>query len=246
MKKAAITLLTLLTLLAACEGDREHLAEAIRKGDSVPFLHSVGVSTLISDSGVVRYKLIAEEWDMYKNDSTLQETWKFMKGAFMQRFDKSMKVDLYAQADTVYYHNKYLWEMRGRVVIHNADGTIIRSEELFYDEREHYIWSNLFTHIEQKDREIEGYSFRSNEDMTDYKITNTHGSFLRKTKEQKEQEERERQEAMKTGNAKGNRPDSTLAPTSPQTTQQTTQQPNVAPSAPGKLEAEMRRRGRST
>ena len=53
-----------LTSTLSCSEAVEHTAEAINSQDSLPFMHSVGVSTLISDSGVIRYHLVAEEWDI--------------------------------------------------------------------------------------------------------------------------------------------------------------------------------------
>ena len=247
MRTTTLTMLLIL-ILCSCTENKEHVADAISSKDSLLFMRATGVSTLISDSGVVRYKLIAENWDVC-NDSIPGNpaTWKFMQGAFLQRFDQNNKVDLYAQADTVYYHKQHLWEMRGRVVINNADGTIIKSEELFYDESDHYMWSNMFTHIEQPDREIEGYSFRSNDKMTDYQITNTRGSFDREAKQRREEEAKQKEEeAQKQAESQrqkdeGNNPNNGLPPS----TQSQQHEPNVAPSAPGKLEAEMRRRGRT-
>lgn len=181
-----IILIMYALLALACEGEQGHSAPAIDDNDSLPFMHATGVSTLISDSGVVRYKLVAEEWDIYNQQQP--PTWSFMKGAFIQRFDHQMHVDLYGQADTVYYRQQHLWEMRGRVSIRNAEGLVVRTEELFYDEQEHRMWSNVFTRLTTPDRDIEGDTFRAKDDMTEYYITNSKGSFpMNKDKEEESQ-----------------------------------------------------------
>ena len=111
-----MALATALTM--SCEGEKEHMAEAINDSDSLPMMHSTGINTLISDSGVMRYRMMAEEWDIY-NSTGRPATWKFMKGLFMERFDEHFHIDLFVQADTAYLHEQRTWELRGRVVIRN-------------------------------------------------------------------------------------------------------------------------------
>lgn len=163
-----------LLLLAACEGERDHLAQAVNENDSLPFLRSKGISTLISDSGVIRYKLVAEEWDIHTH--TQPATWKFNKGLLMERFDEDFHIDLYVQADTAYLHQQRTWELRGRVVIRNAEGTLFHTEELFWDMDEHQMWNTTFMRITTPERELQGTHFRSNEQMTDYYVANSSGA----------------------------------------------------------------------
>lgn len=162
-------------LFSACGDDRKQVAAAISKNDSTAFMRSRGISTLISDSGVLRYKLVAEEWDIHTN--TVPPTWKFMKGMLMERFDESFHIDLHVEADTAYLHEQRLWELRGRVVIRNIEGTLFRTEELFWDMNEHRMWSTQYMRIKTPERELEGTDFRSNEQMTDYYISNSAGAF---------------------------------------------------------------------
>ena len=159
----------------SCSGEQEHIAAAIDENDSLAFMRSRGISTLISDSGVMRYKLVAEEWDIYTN--TTPPSWKFMKGLLMERFDEGFHIDLHVEADTAYQHEQRLWELRGRVVIHNVEGTLFRTEELFWDMNEHEMWSTKYMRIKTTDQELEGTDFRSNEQMTDYYVSNSIGAF---------------------------------------------------------------------
>ena len=167
--------LIFIILIASCSGDQEHIAAAVNEADSLAFMRSRGISTLISDSGVIRYKLVAEEWDIYTN--TNPPSWKFMKGMLMERFDESFHIDLHVQADTAYLHEQRLWELRGRVVIRNIEGTLFRTEELFWDMNKHEMWSTQYMRIKTTDQELEGTDFRSNEQMTDYYVSNSVGAF---------------------------------------------------------------------
>lgn len=166
-------------LLFSCNGEVEHPAASVHAEDSLPFMHSRGINTLISDSGVMRYHMVAEEWDIYtsgKNNNG-PSTWKFKKGLLMERFDENFHVDLYVQADTAYLHNQKMWELRGRVVIRNTRNEIFKTEELFWDMDLHEMWSHKFIRIITPERKLQGYGFRSNETMTRYWITNSSGAF---------------------------------------------------------------------
>ena len=166
----------LLCCLIACGGEVEHTAEAITDADSLPFMHSVGINTLISDSGVMRYRLVAEEWDIYMSDGK-QPTWKFNKGLLMLRLDNKFHVDLYVQADTAYLHEQRLWELRGRVRVRNIEGTVFNTEMLYWDLREHEMWNHCPMEIITPERTLHGTEFRSNEDMTRYNVRNSVGDF---------------------------------------------------------------------
>ena len=163
-------------LILSCGGETEHMAEAVSDSDSLPMMHSTGINTLISDSGVMRYRMVAEEWDIYSTPSR-PATWKFMKGLFMERFDEHFHIDLFVQADTAYLHEQRVWELRGRVVIRNIKNEVFHTEELFWDMTEHEMWSHQHMRITTPERELEGTEFRSNEQMTRYSVSNSAGAF---------------------------------------------------------------------
>ena len=69
--------------------------------------------------------------------------------------------------------------MRGRVTILTKQGLRFSSEELYWDEDKHEIWSNKYSHLVTPDREMQGTRFRSDEQMTHYEVYNGKGSFSR-------------------------------------------------------------------
>ena len=164
------------SIASSCEGKKEHTASDVNEADSLPFMHARGVNTLISDSGVMRYHLVAEEWDIFNKENELS-TWKFMKGMLMERFDKDFHIDLYVQSDTAYLHRQQIWELRGRVVIRNVNGDLFNTEELFWDMTRHEMWNHQYMHITTPERELEGTEFRSDEQMTRYSVANSIGNF---------------------------------------------------------------------
>ncbi len=174
---SALFFYSFIFLFFSCTEQKEHTAPAILDRDSVSMMTSYGVNTLISDSGVIKYRIVTERWDVntVKNPSR----WEFMKGIFLEQFDEKFHVEGYIQSDTAwYYDQKRLWHLRGRVRLRNVNGLIYTSEELFWDGIRHEFYSNVFSRVVTPERTMQGTYFRSDERMTHYLITNSKGSFL--------------------------------------------------------------------
>lgn len=179
-----------LCFFLSCSDVKEHTAPAIHDRDSVSMMTSYGVNTLISDSGVIKYRIVTERWDVntVKNPSR----WSFEKGVFFEQFDEKFHVQAYIQADTAwYYDQKKLWHLRGRVRIRNINGLVYQSEELFWDGMKHELYSNVFSKVTTPERSMEGTCFLSDEQMRHYTVSNSKGSFEREdmTGESKEEEQ---------------------------------------------------------
>ena len=137
---------------------------------------SYGVNTLISDSGVIKYKIVTERWDV--NTIKQPTRWTFEKGIFLEQFDEQFHVEGYINADTAWYYDQLkLWKLRGRVHIRNANGLVFDSEELFWDGVRHEFYSHKFSKVVTPERTLQGTYFRSDEHMTHYEVSNSVGSF---------------------------------------------------------------------
>ena len=167
-----------LALLTACgEEAKEHVAPAIRDRDSVSMMTTYGVNTLISDSGIIKYRIVTERWDV--NIIRQPNRWEFMKGIFFEQFDEQFHVQAYIQADSAWYYDQMkLWKLRGRVRIRNINGLLYQSEELYWDGLRHELYSNVFSKVITPERTLQGTYFRSDEAMTYYTVSNSVGSFI--------------------------------------------------------------------
>ena len=164
--------------VVSCQQEKEHIAPAVWARDSASVMVSYGVNTLISDSGIIKYRIVTERWDV--NTARNPSKWSFEKGLFLEQFDEKFHIQAYIQADTAYYYDvKKLWELRGRVTVRNLDGLVFRSEELFWDENIHELYSHRFSRIVTPERELQGTYFRSDEHMTHYTVSNSKGSMDR-------------------------------------------------------------------
>ena len=160
--------------MVSCSEEREHTAPAIHDRDSVPVMTTYGVNTLISDSGVIKYRIVTERWEI--NENRKPSRWTFNKGILLTQFDLKKHVVGYIQCDSaVYFDKDRRWELRGRVRILTAQGLTFYSNELYWDERNHEMWSYSYSHLKTPDKELQGNWFRSDEQMTNYEIRQTKG-----------------------------------------------------------------------
>ena len=174
----SLLLFIALSALCACSEQKEHTAPAINPQDSVSVMISYGINTLISDSGIMKYRVVAEKWEI--NEIKNPPRWYFPRGLFMEQFDEKFHVETYIQADTAYnYTQQKLWHLIGNVRVKTVDGLRFWSEELWWDQNRHELYSNLYSHVVTPEREIEGAYFTSDEHMRHYKVTNTKGNFIR-------------------------------------------------------------------
>ncbi len=176
--KSSPFILVLVLVFLACQERQEHIVPAVNPKDSVSTMVTYGVNMLVSDSGMMKYRIVAECWEV--NQAKNPSRWIFEKGLFLEQFDPKFHVEAYIQCDTAYYFDQEkLWELRGRVRVRNIEGLRFSSEELFWDQNKHELYSYKYSRLVTPDREMEGTYFRSDERMTKYTITNSKGSFVK-------------------------------------------------------------------
>ena len=96
----------------------------------------------------------------------------------LEKFDNNFNTDATIRCDSAtYYRDKSLWELNGNVRILNVQNEKFLTNQIFWDQRNHKVYSDSFIHIERSDRIIEGYGFESNEKMTTYTVTRPSGIF---------------------------------------------------------------------
>ena len=159
----------------SCSGNKKEF-EGLAGEDITPDMRTTGVTTFISDSGIIRYKIITAEWLVY--NSVDSPYWAFKKGIYLEKFDTLFRIDSSIKADTAFYYEPTkTWELRSNVHIRSQRGDKFDTELLFWNQKTETMYSDKFIRIEQPDKIIEGYGFESNQQMTEYQIFNNTGIF---------------------------------------------------------------------
>lgn len=134
------------------------------------------VETVISDSGIVRYKIKTPLWLVF--DEAKDPRWSFSRGLHMDKFDNNLTVDATFDCDSAtFFSEKKLWRFDGMVNAMNTEGDRFATDQLFWNQRDKKVYTDAFIHIERSDRIIEGYGFESNENMTNYSVNKVSGIF---------------------------------------------------------------------
>ncbi len=145
--------------------------------EQVPTMITDSVITLISDSGITRYKLVADEWWVF--EKAADPYWYFPRGIYLERFTPDFSIEATVQADTAWYYSKQdLWRLKKNVHVENMEGEIFDSEELYWDQKNEKVYSDSYIVIRRGETEIRGYGFESNQSMTDYRIFRPHDTKL--------------------------------------------------------------------
>jgi len=99
---------------------------------TLPISRTEGVVSLISDSGITRYRLKAKVWEVYAHP---YEYHYFPEKVYIEQFDSLFQVKGSVEADTAYYFpKKALYQLIGNVVVKNLEGTTLETSELFWNE----------------------------------------------------------------------------------------------------------------
>lgn len=171
----AMAIAAMACMVSGCKDENPVETADIGAG-SVPTMVTHDVQTLISDSGVVRYKITTPVWYVY--DEIKDPCWRFPEGLELEKYNDLFQRDATVRADSAtYFKNKQLWRLDGGVSVSNVAGEKFLTEQLYWDQRQHKLYSDSFIHIERADRVLEGYGFDSDERLTRYTIRRVSGIF---------------------------------------------------------------------
>ena len=154
----------------ACgRSDKEYVDIPYDK-EKIPSMRTDSVNMLISDSGIVRYKLVTKDWQIFDNASN--PYWYFPEGIYLEQFDSLFNKQATLKADTAWnYSREKRWKLKGHVFIRNIKDETFSSEELIWDERHQKVSSDKYIEINRPNKlMLKGYGFESNQDMTQYKV----------------------------------------------------------------------------
>ncbi len=170
-----------LIFLTSCQ-EKQFNAPAIECRDSLAVMSTYGVSTLISDSGRISYKIDAEEWFVF--DKRQPPYWAFEKGVYLEKYDHDLNIEATIKCDTAYYYSEQkLWKLIGNVDIRNPKDERFFTDLMYWDQDKELIYSDAYIKIEQEDQVTEGVGFSSNQSMTVWEIKNTKGIYAIKEEE---------------------------------------------------------------
>ena len=163
-------------LCLSCSNKDKQLGPAVTNRDSTSVITTRGVDMLISENGIVRYHVIAEEWKIF--DKMDPPFYSMEQGVLLEILDSLMQVESMIEADTAYYLiNDEKWHLRHNVHAENIENEEFDTPELFVSNRSRKMNSDSIIRIRQARQIIVGHGFESNTSLTEYTIRKTEGVF---------------------------------------------------------------------
>lgn len=168
--------LAVAALFTSCKDDSTTMVSHPTNPEVVPTMTTSDVQTIISDSGITRYRITAPLWNMF--EEAKHPHWTFPKGVKCEELDKNFNPVTGIKCDSAYFDkDNYLWTLTGNVRISNVNNDVILTDQMNWDQRNHQMYSDAFIHIEKQGRIIEGYGYVSNERLTTYQLRQVEAIF---------------------------------------------------------------------
>jgi len=161
--------------LASCENNLNTVT-LITSKDQTPEAVEDNASIFYNDSAKTKFHLTAKRIENYGGQDDPHII--FPKGIHIDFYDDSANVNGHLDADYAIRHeNTKLMEADNNMSVLNRKGEKLNTEQLFWDESRHKIYTNKFVRIKTAKQIIYGDGLVSNEDFTQYKITNISGTI---------------------------------------------------------------------
>ena len=166
----------MILFFVSCNKEKPAKIDAIVDRSALPKLHATEITTIISDSGITRYRISAPQWDVY--DKASKPYWDFPSGIHFEKFDLNLKVDANIHSRYARFNeNEQLWELRGKVRAMNLQGELFETEQLFWDQRGQRFYTDSLFKFTQVSHIITGIGFESDQSMSHYTIHKPQGIF---------------------------------------------------------------------
>lgn len=170
-----VLLLGISLSLMACENDLKEI-ERVSSISETPQDISLGVELIYSDSTIVKVKMISSKMIHHSDTNAYYE---FPDDVLIIFYDEQLKEERRVTSKYgIYREKQQLVELRNNVVATMADGTVFRSEELYWDDKRRMFYNTLPLTITSPSGDVvEGTSFESDEDFKNRKIMNLRSTY---------------------------------------------------------------------
>ncbi len=160
-------------LLFACGGGRQpETAET----ETLITQQSDTLVIINSKEGVKSYRFSTPLMERY--ELAKEPYMEFRHGIEIETFkDSTAMTESTLRADyAIFWERRELWEAKGNVVAVNAQGQILETQQLFWNQRTHKIYSNVDTKVTQGSDIIIGVGFEADESFENFTFRRPRGT----------------------------------------------------------------------
>ena len=167
----------LIATLFSCVNDMEIVNKFI-DAETEPDLVADHVELLYSDSARLQMKMNTPLIKQFASATEQRE--EFPEGLHVWHYDKNGEL----KAEIIANWAKHdvatdIWEARSNVVVTNADGQKLETEQLFWDQKKGIVYSEKYTKITNKDGTVAtGDRFTARQDFSEWKLTKGRATIM--------------------------------------------------------------------
>ena len=173
LRQTALALLAILAV-AACSKERVETKSLNVNIDSLYTARMIKLNTLISDSGMIRYRMIAPVLLIYERPE--RNEWVFPQGLILRPYDTVSGNKVFIKADSAIRSTATEeWELIGHVQVQGPEGQRLNTHRLFWQRDQRRLYSHDTTYFFTQGRELRGSSFEATDDLSWYQILNNKG-----------------------------------------------------------------------
>lgn len=148
-------------VLAACSLDKASVQRIVQL-DAGPTVQVDSLRIDYTERGRVASTVYAPRMHTYNREGVVYD--EFLDGLDVQMFDaQGGKTSMIRAKYAMHWRNRSLWEARYRVVAVNQQGDTMRTEQIFWDQAEHRVYTNALVQVRTHDAILYGRGFESDE-----------------------------------------------------------------------------------
>jgi len=172
----SIGLLTSSMLFFSCNNTFEEISDSVDY-TRYPSETANNIEIVQTDSGKIELKIFAPILERFSIEDE-QAYEEFKKGLEVLTYSEYPEISSSLTCEyAIHLVDSNVWEARDNVVVINIDGDTILTEQMFWDNETHRIYSDKFVNIRSETQTIYGKGFTAKDDGTGWKINNIRGDF---------------------------------------------------------------------
>ncbi len=144
--------------------------------DSGPLSIAENINTKYTDSGKLKSHLISPKMLNYSNREFA--FYEFPEGINLTMFDKENNKSNVVANYAILYDETDLIDLQGNVVLTTHKKDTLFADQLFYDQKKEWLFTNLPVRFRTKNELINGNGFDSNRDFTNAQVLEVTGRIF--------------------------------------------------------------------
>lgn len=171
--KNIVTVITV-AMFFSCNNNFNEV-QKIGVSENEPIGVAENINLKYTDSGRIKANLLSAKMLDYTNKDFAY--YEFVDGVILYLFDKEKKKSKVISDYAIVYDKTGLIDLQGNVVITTHDGRELKTEQLYFDQKKEWLFTNLPVTFRSDQEIVHGNGFDSNTEFTNAEVLEVTGIF---------------------------------------------------------------------